>query len=147
MDLERIYGSFKNISPSLYRFLYALQIGRRIIILDFLPFYAILRSIPDKLGGVVGMFAAILILLALPILDVSRIRSNAFRPIMKFFFWLFVANFLLLGWIGGNHAEEPYITIGQVCTIFYFSYFLILVPAIGIIENTLIDLATKKNNY
>ena len=91
------------------------------------------------------MFAAIVILLALPILDVSRVRSNAFRPVSKFFFWLFVANFLILGWIGGNHAEEPFITIGQVSTVFYFSYFLILVPGIGIIENTLIDLATKKN--
>jgi ubiquinol-cytochrome c reductase cytochrome b subunit len=92
------------------------------------------------------MFAAILILLTLPILDTSRIRSNAFRPIMKFFFWLFVANFFILGWIGGNHAEEPFITIGQISTVFYFSYFLILVPSIGIVENTLIDLATKQHS-
>jgi len=110
----------------------------------FLPFYAILRSIPDKLGGVLAMIAAILILLALPILDMSRVRSNAFRPINKFFFWLFVANFFLLGWIGGNHAEEPFITIGQICTAFYFSYFLILVPVTSITENILADAATAK---
>jgi ubiquinol-cytochrome c reductase cytochrome b subunit len=109
-----------------------------------LPFYTILRSIPDKLGGVIAMFSAMLILLLLPILDVSRVRSNAFKPINKFFFWLFVANFFLLGWIGGNHAEEPFITIGQICTTFYFSYFLIIVPMIGILENTLMDIATTR---
>lgn len=91
------------------------------------------------------MLAAILILFLLPILDVSRIRSNAFKPINKFFFWLFVANFFLLGWIGGNHAEEPYITIGQICTIYYFSYFLIIIPLIARIENILTDLATLKS--
>lgn len=88
------------------------------------------------------MFSAMLILLLLPILDISRIRSNAFKPINKFFFWLFVANFFLLGWIGGNHAEEPFITIGQVCTAFYFSYFLIITPIISVLENTLMDIAT-----
>lgn len=107
-----------------------------------LPFYTILRSIPDKLGGVIAMFSAMLILLLLPILDKSKIRSNAFKPINKFFFWLFVANFFLLGWIGGNHAEEPFITIGQVCTAFYFSYFLIITPIISVLENTLMDIAT-----
>lgn len=111
----------------------------------FLPFYAILRSIPDKLLGVVGMFAAILIPLALPFVDVSRIRGNAFRPIMRFFFWIFVANFFILGWIGGNHAEQPFITIGQFSTFFYFFYFLVIIPTVGFIENTLIDLATLKN--
>jgi ubiquinol-cytochrome c reductase cytochrome b subunit len=109
---------------------------------DLLPFYTILRSIPDKLGGVIAMFSAILILLALPILDRSRIRSNAFRPINKFFFWLFVVNIFLLGWIGGNHAEEPFITIGQICTVYYFGYFLIIIPLISEIENRLSDLAT-----
>jgi ubiquinol-cytochrome c reductase cytochrome b subunit len=111
----------------------------------FLPFYAILRSIPDKLGGVIAMFGAILIILILPIVDTSKIRSNAFKPISKFFFWLFVANFFLLGWIGGNHAEEPFITIGQVCTTFYFAYFLIIIPILSKIENILMDLATSKN--
>lgn len=110
-----------------------------------LPFYAILRSIPHKLLGVIGMVAAILILLATPFLDTSRIRSMQFRPIMKFFFWLFVANFLILGWIGANHPESPLVEIGQVSTIFYFSYFLVILPVVGIIENTLFDLGTKKS--
>ena len=91
------------------------------------------------------MFSAMLILLLLPSLDRSRVRSNAFKPINKFFFWLFVANFFLLGWIGGNHAEEPFITIGQICTTFYFSYFLIIIPTLGVIENTLMDIATSSN--
>jgi ubiquinol-cytochrome c reductase cytochrome b subunit len=108
-----------------------------------LPFYAILRSIPHKLLGVIGMVAAILILLATPFLDTSRIRSMQFRPIMKFFFWLFVANFLILGWIGANHPESPLVEIGQVSTIFYFSYFLVILPVVVIIENTLFDLGTK----
>jgi ubiquinol-cytochrome c reductase cytochrome b subunit len=89
------------------------------------------------------MFSAMLILLLLPILDRSRIRSNAFKPISKFFFWLFVVNFFLLGWIGGNHAEEPFITIGQICTTYYFSYFLIITPVITTIENTLMDIVTS----
>jgi ubiquinol-cytochrome c reductase cytochrome b subunit len=92
------------------------------------------------------MFAAILILLALPILDTSRIRSNAFRPIMKFFFWLFVSNFLILMWIGGQHAEAPFIFIGQISTFFYFFYFIFIIPVVGYIENTLIDLASKNNS-
>ncbi|CAO3668038.1 hypothetical protein CU097_006468 [Rhizopus azygosporus] len=111
-----------------------------------LPFYAILRSIPDKLGGVIAMFGSLLILLAMPLLDVSRIRGSAFRPLMKFSFWLLVVDFLLLLWLGSQHVEEPFITLGQYATAFYFSWFLILVPAIGIIENTLIDLATEKSN-
>lgn len=92
------------------------------------------------------MFGAILILLLLPILDTSRIRSKAFSPLNKFFFWIFVSNFFLLGWIGGNHAEEPFIFIGQICTLFYFAYFLIIIPMISTLENYLIDLSTKKCN-
>jgi len=107
-----------------------------------LPFYAILRAIPSKLLGVVAMMASILILLLLPFLETSRVRSSAFRPFMRFFFWLFVANFLLLMWIGANHPEPPFIQLGQICTFFYFSFFLIFVPLIGFIENTFADLAT-----
>lgn len=107
-----------------------------------LPFYAILRAIPNKLLGVVAMLASILILFLLPYLENSRVRSSAFRPFMRFFFWLFVVNFLLLMWIGSNHPEPPYILLGQLCTAFYFAYFLILVPLIGLIENTLSDLGT-----
>src|SRR3981189_389136 len=78
-----------------------------------LPFYAILRSIPDKLGGVLAMIGAILILLAMPVLDTSRIRGSAFRPLMKIAYWLFVVNFIILMWCGGQHVEEPFITLGQ----------------------------------
>nr|AML60577.1 apocytochrome b [Rhizophagus irregularis] len=107
-----------------------------------LPFYAILRAIPNKLLGVVAMLAAIFILFLLPYLESSRVRSSAFRPFMRIFFWLFAVNFLLLMWIGANHPEPPFILLGQLCTAFYFAYFLILVPLIGLIENTLSDLGT-----
>jgi len=91
------------------------------------------------------MFSSILVLFALPILDTSRIRGNAFRPLMKLAFWLFAIDFLILMYCGGQHVEEPFISLGQWATAFYFSFFLILIPIIGIIENTLIDLATDKN--
>jgi len=106
----------------------------------FLPFYAILRSIPSKLGGVIAMVGAILILLILPFVHTSQIRSSSFRPIQKKLFWLFVADVLILGWIGGSPVEDPYVLVGQVATIFYFSYFVILTPLVGIIENVLVKL-------
>ena len=92
------------------------------------------------------MFASLLILLALPLLDTSRIRGSQFRPIMKFFFWVFVANFFILMWIGSQHPNSPYVEVGQVATALYFGWFLVLVPAIGLIENTLMDLATYENS-
>lgn len=92
------------------------------------------------------MFAAILILFLLPILDVSKTRSLQFRPFMKFFYWLFVGNFFILMWIGANHAEPPFLFIGSVATIFYFSYFLIIIPFISILENTLADITTSDIN-
>jgi ubiquinol-cytochrome c reductase cytochrome b subunit len=110
-----------------------------------LPYYAILRSIPNKLLGVLAMFGSLLILLILPITDVSRIRGAAFRPAMKFFFWAFVVNFFILMWIGSQHPNTPYVEIGQVATAFYFAWFIIIVPMIGLIENTLMDLATDNN--
>lgn len=109
-----------------------------------LPFYAILRSIPDKLLGVIAMFGAILILLILPIADQSVIRGNSFKILSKFFFYLFVFNFILLGNIGQLHVEVPFIELGQYGTIFYFSYFLIIVPIISTIENILFYLGNKK---
>jgi len=111
-----------------------------------LPYYAILRSIPNKLLGVIAMFASLLILLALPLLDTSRIRGSQFRPMMKFFFWVFVANFFILMWIGSQHPNSPYVEVGQVATVLYFGWFLVLVPAIGLIENTLMDLATYESS-
>jgi ubiquinol-cytochrome c reductase cytochrome b subunit len=108
-----------------------------------LPYYAILRSIPNKLLGVLAMFSSLLILLAMPIVDTSRVRGSQFRPLMRWAFWLFIANFFVLMFIGSQHVEEPYITVGRVSTRFYFSWFLIVVPVIGIVENTLLDIATE----
>ncbi len=106
-----------------------------------LPYYAILRSIPNKLLGVVGMLGSLLILLAMPILDTSRIRGSQFRPLMRVAFWAFVTDFFLLMYIGSQHAAEPYITVGAVATIFYFGWFVVIVPVVGIVENTLMDIA------
>jgi len=100
----------------------------------FLPFYAILRSIPDKLGGVVAMVAAILILLLLPIINTSEIRSSKFRPLYGLAYWFLVSDFLILGWIGQQPVESPYLEVGQIATVFYFSFFLFLFPLIGLIE-------------
>ena len=97
----------------------------------FLPFYAILRSIPDKLGGVIAMFGSIVILFALPWLDSSKVRSGAYRPLFKIFYWIFIVVFLILGYIGGKEAEEPYVTIGQVCTVWYFLHFLLILPLLA----------------
>lgn len=109
-----------------------------------LPFYAILRSIPSKIIGVVAMLLSLLILLAMPLLDTSRIRGNQFRPLSRFFFWSFVACFFILMFIGQVHVEDPYIMIGQVGTFYYFAYFLLIVPVVGIIENTLMDISIYK---
>ena len=104
----------------------------------FLPFYAILRSIPNKLGGVVAMVGAILILLLLPFINTSLIRSSKFRPIFSLVYWFLFADFVLLGWIGQKPVEEPYTYIGLFLTIFYFVMFLILVPVIGLVERHLL---------
>lgn len=109
-----------------------------------LPFYAILRSIPNKLLGVIAMFASLLILLILPITDTSRIRGSQFRPFMKLFFWMLVVVFFILMWIGSEHPTSPFVEVGQFATAFYFLWFILFVPAIGIIENSLFDLALHK---
>ena len=89
----------------------------------FLPFYAILRSIPDKLGGVIAMAGSLIVLYLIPYINSSEIRSAIFRPLYKKLFWLFVADALILGWIGQNVVETPYLEIGQISTFFYFFYF------------------------
>lgn len=101
----------------------------------FLPFYAILRSIPHKLGGVLAMALSIVILYFLPLLHTSEIRSTSFRPIYKKAFWILVVDCFILGWIGGSPVEAPYYEIGQFATIFYFIFFIVIVPVIGYIEN------------
>ena len=110
-----------------------------------LPFYAILRSIPNKLLGVIAMFAAILALMVMPITDLSKLRGVQFRPLSKVVFYIFVANFLILMQIGAKHVETPFIEFGQISTIIYFAYFFVIVPVISLIENTLVELGTKKD--
>ena len=109
----------------------------------FLPFYAILRSIPDKLGGVIAMVSAILVLLLLPVINTSEIRSTKFRPIFGILYWFLVSDFIILGWIGQQPVEEPFIQIGMLATIFYFTFFLILLPLTGILEKFLINYKDK----
>lgn len=106
----------------------------------FLAFYAILRSIPHKLGGVIAMFASLLILLLLPYFSITVVRSSLFRPVHKRFFWIFVLNFLILSWIGGCAPESPYLEIGQIATFFYFFYFFFLMPFLGLFEKKITNL-------
>jgi ubiquinol-cytochrome c reductase cytochrome b subunit len=103
----------------------------------FLPFYAILRSIPHKLGGVVAMLGALISLMALPYLNTSEVRSSAFRPIFRQLFWLFLVDCLILGWIGQNVVEYPYVEIGQIATFYYFFFLLVLIPGLGRFESYL----------
>ena len=102
----------------------------------FLPFYAILRAIPDKLGGVIAMFSAIFVLFLLPWLDTSKVRSATFRPIYKILFWVFLVDAVILGWIGSKPAEGNYILIGRISTFYYFLHFLIILPLLGYFEKT-----------
>ena len=101
-----------------------------------LPFYAILRSIPNKLLGVLAMFSAILIILILPYTDLGESKGYQFRPLSKVFFYVFVANFLILMQLGAKHVESPFIELGQISTVLYFSYFLVIVPFVSLVENT-----------
>jgi ubiquinol-cytochrome c reductase cytochrome b subunit len=96
----------------------------------FLPFYAILRAVPSKLGGVVLMFASIIILFFLPWIDRSPVRSANYRPLFRIATWVFMANTLVLGYIGSQLPEEPYITIGRIATLYYFAHFLVIIPLI-----------------
>nr|AAX14581.1 cytochrome b [Sphaerichthys osphromenoides] len=103
----------------------------------FLFAYAILRSIPSKLGGVLALLASILILMLVPLLQTSKRRGLTFRPISQLLFWVLVANVLVLTWIGGLPVEDPCIVLGQIASLLYFSIFLILMPAAGWVENKL----------
>lgn len=103
----------------------------------FLPFYAILRAVPSKLGGVVLMFSSILILFFLPWLDRSKTRSGTYRPIFKYAFSTFMINCFILGYVGGKPAEEPFLSISRIATAYYFFYFLIIIPLIAKYEKPL----------
>jgi ubiquinol-cytochrome c reductase cytochrome b subunit len=125
----------------------------------FLPFYAMLRSITfnvgpidSKLGGVLVMFGAILVLFFLPWLDTSKVRSAVYRPWFKLFYWLFVINAIILGWLGSQPAEGLYTTISQVCTLLYFAFFLVAMPVLGLVEtprripNSITEAVLEKRN-
>jgi ubiquinol-cytochrome c reductase cytochrome b subunit len=93
------------------------------------------------------MFSAILILLAMPYTDLSKSRGIQFKPLSKIAFYIFIGNFLILMQLGAKHVESPFIELGQISTVIYFSYFLIIVPLISLFENSLIDLATNLKKY
>jgi ubiquinol-cytochrome c reductase cytochrome b subunit len=112
----------------------------------FLPYYAILRSIPDKLGGVIAMGASLVSLALLPLVNTSNVRSSFFRPFHRWSFWIWLGNAFILGWIGGNPVEDPYILIGQGATLVYFSYLFVGIPALGIIERVLIENKLERLN-
>jgi ubiquinol-cytochrome c reductase cytochrome b/c1 subunit len=100
----------------------------------YLPFYAILRAVPDKLLGVIAMFSSILILLALPWLDTSKVRSGTYRPIFKGFFWIFVVVCIALGFIGAKPPEGSYVLWGRILSSYYFFHFIVILPLLGLLE-------------
>nr|AUG59227.1 cytochrome b [Poecilia vivipara] len=105
----------------------------------FLFAYAILRSIPNKLGGVLALLASILILMVIPLLHTSKQRSLTFRPLTQLLFWLLVADVIILTWIGGMPVEHPFIIIGQIASFLYFFLFLFLIPTAALVENKMLE--------
>jgi ubiquinol-cytochrome c reductase cytochrome b subunit len=109
----------------------------------FWPFYAILRAftvdfiLPAKLWGVIAMFSAILMLFFLPWIDRSPVRSGNYRPRFRQFFWILMLDLVVLGYVGGSPAEEPYVMISQLATMYYFAHFLIILPILSAVERTL----------
>ena len=100
----------------------------------FLPYYAILRSIPQKLIGVIALFGSIFILFALPWLDFSKVRSARFRPVYKWVFWVLVGDAVVLGWVGANPPEGTFLVVGRIATAYYFLHWLVIVPLIALFE-------------
>jgi ubiquinol-cytochrome c reductase cytochrome b subunit len=120
----------------------------------FLPFYAILRAITfdvlfinSKLGGVIAMFGSIIVLLLLPWLDTSRVRSGRYRPMFKVWFWLLVLDFIVLMWCGSQPAEQPFVIISQLATLYWFLFFLVILPLLGMVEKPLPEPATIEDDF
>nr|YP_010233599.1 cytochrome b [Pleurosigma inscriptura]QSZ78216.1 cytochrome b [Pleurosigma inscriptura] len=105
----------------------------------FLPFYAILRSIPHKAGGIAAMGGSIIVLFLLPFIYSSEIRNTTYRPIFKFFYWLFVTDFIMLMWLGQKPVKDTYVIAGQIATVYYFLFFTIGISLIGKIESKLVN--------
>lgn len=104
----------------------------------FLPYYAILRSIPHKAGGIVAMVGSILVLALIPFINSSMIRNTTYRPLFKFFFWLFIADFVILTWIGQKPVKDVFVLAGQIATVYYFAFFLVIIPVVGKVESFLV---------
>ena len=104
----------------------------------FLFAYAILRAIPNKLGGVIALVLAVVILMVCPFVHSSYHKSNQFRPLSKISFWFFIANFLLLTWAGSKPVEAPYVILSQISALYYFLFFLLFIPLLGLLENYLL---------
>ncbi|MBD9449903.1 cytochrome b, partial [Rhizobium sp. RHZ01] len=108
--------------------------------------------IDSKLAGVLVMFGAIIVLFFVPWLDTSKVRSAAYRPWYKLFFWLFVANAIVLGWLGSRPAEGTYVIMSQLGTLFYFAFFLVIMPVLGLVEtprrlpNSITEAVLEKRN-
>jgi ubiquinol-cytochrome c reductase cytochrome b subunit len=119
----------------------------------FLPFYAILRSVPNKLIGVLAMFAAIGVLFLLPWLDRAKVRSGTFRPIFKVTFWFLIVDVLVLGYVGANPPEGFLLWLGPIATLYYFFHFVILLPLLSKIEtplplpNSIAEAVLKKSGH
>nr|CCP46887.1 Cytochrome b [Synodontis sp. CU 91594] len=105
----------------------------------FLFAYAILRSIPNKLGGVLALLFSILVLMVVPLLHTSKQQGLTFRPLTQFLFWTLIADVLILTWIGGMPVEHPFVIIGQIASVLYFMLFLTLIPMAGWLENKLLN--------
>jgi ubiquinol-cytochrome c reductase cytochrome b subunit len=101
----------------------------------FKTFYAILRSVPDKLYGTILLISSMVALALFPFFVKFTINSSYFRSIYNFFFWLFIMDFIILTWIGGQPVIDPYYLIGQIATVYYFLYFLFILPLISKVEN------------
>jgi ubiquinol-cytochrome c reductase cytochrome b subunit len=104
----------------------------------FLPYYAILRSIPTKGAGILAMFGSLVVLFIIPFINTSEIRNTTYRPLFKIFFWIFITDFVMLTWLGQKPVKKTFIFAGQIATAYYFFFFLVVIPVIGKIEYILV---------